>query len=89
MLFRSADVADLLSVVDNLTQLRLAGLMTVGPLQTDATVGFELVADLHRQLQPSHPGAHMFSAGMSGDFSQAIAAGATHLRIGTAILGSR
>ncbi len=84
-----ADVADLLSVVDNLTRLRLAGLMTVAPLQTDATVGFKLVADLHRQLQASHPGAHMFSAGMSGDFSQAIAAGATHLRIGTAILGSR
>ena len=42
-----------------------------------------------KRLRAEHPTATMLSAGMSGDLEQAVAHGATHLRVGTAILGSR
>jgi uncharacterized pyridoxal phosphate-containing UPF0001 family protein len=40
-------------------------------------------------LRQAHPNAHLISAGMSADWKQALAAGATHLRIGTSITGNR
>ncbi|MEU6378039.1 YggS family pyridoxal phosphate-dependent enzyme [Streptomyces sp. NPDC046909] len=73
--------------------LRLAGLMTVAPL-TGAYAGRELAAferlmDLSTDLRRAHPAANMVSAGMSADLEQAVAAGATHVRVGTAVLGVR
>ena len=41
------------------------------------------------ELRADHPEARAISAGMSGDFEQAVAAGATHVRIGRSILGER
>lgn len=84
-----ADVERLADEVAGLPGLRLAGLMTVAPLHTDPRAGFLEVSGMLTRLQQSHPEASMLSAGMSEDFDSAIAAGATHLRIGTAILGSR
>jgi uncharacterized pyridoxal phosphate-containing UPF0001 family protein len=69
--------------------LRLRGVMTVAPLGVPAGTAFAalaLVADRVRALEPA---ATWVSAGMSGDFAEAIAAGATHLRIGSAITGPR
>lgn len=69
--------------------LRLRGVMTVAPLGVPAGTAFAalaLVADRVRALEPA---ATWISAGMSGDFAEAIAAGATHLRIGSAITGPR
>ncbi len=69
--------------------LRLRGVMTVAPLGVPAAVAFRalgLVADRIRAVEPA---ATWVSAGMSGDFESAIAAGATHLRIGSAITGPR
>ncbi|MGW3093830.1 YggS family pyridoxal phosphate-dependent enzyme [Streptomyces sp. NPDC001102] len=73
--------------------LRLAGLMTVAPL-TGPYAGreqaaFERLMDLSTGLRRAHPAANMVSAGMSADLEQAVAAGATHVRVGTAVLGVR
>lgn len=86
---RPADLADLADEVAALEGLRLRGLMAVAPLGEDPSRAFERLAQLHDELRQNHPDATWLSAGMSGDLEQAIAAGATHLRVGSAILGSR
>lgn len=73
--------------------LRLDGLMTVAPL-TGPYAGrqqaaFDRLMDLSTVLRRAHPAANMVSAGMSADLEQAVAAGATHVRVGTAVLGVR
>jgi PLP dependent protein len=70
-------------------RLRLAGVMAVAPLGADPGPAFARLAELSQQLQASHPGAGAISAGMSADFAVALAHGATHLRIGSALLGRR
>lgn len=45
--------------------------------------------DLSTDLRRAHQAANMVSAGMSADLEQAVAAGATHVRVGTAVLGVR
>jgi uncharacterized pyridoxal phosphate-containing UPF0001 family protein len=50
---------------------------------------FAVLADVAAELRRSHPRATTISAGMSGDLEAAVACGATHLRVGTALLGSR
>ncbi|MBQ1087782.1 YggS family pyridoxal phosphate-dependent enzyme [Streptomyces sp. B93] len=73
--------------------LRLAGLMTVAPLTGEYAgrerAAFERLMDLSTHLRGSHPAANMVSAGMSADLEQAVAAGATHVRVGSAVLGVR
>jgi pyridoxal phosphate enzyme (YggS family) len=69
--------------------LELVGLMGVGGLDVAPEREFERLAELSGQLQQIAPNADRLSMGMSGDFEAAIAYGATHLRIGTAITGNR
>lgn len=69
--------------------LRLAGVMGVAPRGGDARAAFEVLAQAHQQVLDLDRSAQIFSAGMSGDFVQAIAAGATHVRLGSALLGER
>ena len=69
--------------------LELVGLMGVGGLDVAPEQEFERLAQLSGLLQQLAPGADRLSMGMSGDFETAIAYGATHLRIGTAITGNR
>ncbi|WP_432135945.1 YggS family pyridoxal phosphate-dependent enzyme [Streptomyces sp. bgisy154] len=73
--------------------LRLDGLMTVAPLTGEYAgrqqAAFERLMDLSTHLRRAHPAANMVSAGMSADLEQAVAAGATHVRVGTAVLGVR
>jgi len=69
--------------------LVLRGVMAVAPLDTDPADAFTRLRELSRHVQAAHPGADAMSAGMSGDLEQAVAAGATHVRVGTAILQSR
>ncbi|HEX4257355.1 MAG TPA: YggS family pyridoxal phosphate-dependent enzyme [Streptosporangiaceae bacterium] len=69
--------------------LRLGGVMAVAPLGVPAArafAGLDAAAAAVRAVQPA---ATMISAGMSGDLEAAVEAGATHLRIGTALLGDR
>ncbi|GAA3288646.1 YggS family pyridoxal phosphate-dependent enzyme [Arthrobacter citreus] len=69
--------------------LRLAGLMAVAPLDEDPRDAFGRLQDLSLQLREKYPEADSVSAGMSGDLEAALASGATHLRIGSDILGPR
>jgi len=69
--------------------LRLAGVMAVAPLSMSAERAFARLADASARLVAEHPQASGISAGMSGDFEKAIAAGSTHLRVGSALLGRR
>ena len=69
--------------------LDLAGVMAVAPLDEDPGEAFGRLAEVAAALRREHPGAVVVSAGMSGDLEAAVARGATHLRVGTALLGSR
>lgn len=69
--------------------LGLAGVMAVAPLDRDAAAAYAQLADIAAEVRTRHPTANWISAGMTGDLEVAIAHGATHLRVGTAILGTR
>jgi len=69
--------------------LRLVGVMAVAPLGEQARSAFARVREASERLQTLAPDATKLSMGMSQDFREAIAEGATHLRIGTAITGNR
>jgi PLP dependent protein len=70
-------------------RLRLLGLMAVAPLDEEPRRAFERVRLASQSLLAIAPDANALSMGMSGDFTDAILEGATHLRIGTAITGNR
>jgi pyridoxal phosphate enzyme (YggS family) len=70
-------------------RLRLRGVMAVAPLGADPVVAFERLSAVAEQVRRIEPAATWVSAGMSGDLEAAIAAGATHVRVGSAVLGSR
>ena len=84
-----AALDDLVDEVAAEPALRLRGLMAVAPLGGDPEVAFARLADLHAGVLERHTEATWLSAGMSGDLEAAVRHGATHLRVGTAILGSR
>ncbi|WP_287931687.1 YggS family pyridoxal phosphate-dependent enzyme [Arthrobacter sp.] len=84
-----SDVPALADAVADTPGLSLAGVMAVAPLGTDPAAAFALLARVSAALVAQHPGAAAISAGMSQDLEQAIAAGATHLRVGSDILGPR
>lgn len=69
--------------------IRVLGIMAVAPLGDDPRRAFATVRAASERLQATAPDATFISAGMSGDFREAILEGATHLRIGTAITGNR
>jgi PLP dependent protein len=69
--------------------LALGGLMAVAPLGEDPLAAFAPLRRLSAGIQSVNPSATVVSAGMSGDLEAAIECGATHLRIGTALLGDR
>ncbi len=86
---RPADVPGLCAAVAEAPALRLDGLMAVAPLGEEPPAAFARLARLGEEVRGDHPGATWLSAGMSGDLEAAISEGATHLRVGTAILRSR
>lgn len=86
-------LADLISSSDHLT---LRGVMGVAPLAGDPSEqrdvsahAFARLAEVSQRLREEHPDATLISAGMSEDLEEAVAAGATHLRVGSAVLGTR
>ncbi|MGA4799388.1 YggS family pyridoxal phosphate-dependent enzyme [Streptomyces lavendulocolor] len=86
-------IEELAGAVADAPGLRLDGLMTVAPLAGPYAgrqrAAFDRLMELASRLRASHPAANMVSAGMSADLEHAVAAGATHVRIGTAVLGDR
>ena len=83
---------DLLSLGQSITStknLDLVGLMVVPPVQAEPEKAFSEMAELAQRFRSEFPMAHSLSAGMSGDYEIAIAHGATHIRVGSQILGLR
>ena len=83
------DLEDVAAAVASMSALRLVGVMGVAPLHGDAEAAYAELAGVSSRLRALHPAATSISAGMSADFSLAIRAGATHVRVGSAVLGER
>jgi pyridoxal phosphate enzyme (YggS family) len=79
-------LADAVAAADGLD---LRGVMAVAPMGVDPEAAFGRLANVAMAVRREHPAATWVSAGMSGDLEAAVACGATHLRVGSAILGSR
>jgi pyridoxal phosphate enzyme (YggS family) len=71
------------------SRLRLGGVMAVAPADWPPDRAFAQLAGLSERLVAGHPGATSISAGMSGDLEAAVRHGATHVRIGSSLLGMR
>jgi PLP dependent protein len=84
-----ARVPDLARQVQATEGLRLRGVMAVAPLGADPAPAFDRLADVAAEVRGVDPGATWVSAGMSNDLEAAVLSGATHVRIGSAVLGSR
>lgn len=83
------EVAAVADAIAGAAGLRLAGVMAVAPLGGDPDAAFGRLAAVADEVRRHHPEARWVSAGMSGDLEPAIRHGATHVRIGTALLGGR
>ncbi|GAB7047366.1 YggS family pyridoxal phosphate-dependent enzyme [Catenuloplanes indicus] len=70
-------------------ELTLRGVMAVAPQDWEPAAAFARLAAVAARVRAAHPGAELVSAGMSGDLEAAIAHGATHVRVGGALLGLR
>jgi pyridoxal phosphate enzyme (YggS family) len=85
----TADLEPLVERVVAAPGIRLLGVMAVAPLGAEPRRSFAAVRAASQRVAAIDPGAVWISAGMSGDYREAILEGATHLRIGTAITGNR
>lgn len=83
------DVPELARAIAAADGLRLRGLMCVAPRAADPAAAFARLAALSARVRSEHPDADALSMGMSGDLEAAVAAGATHVRVGSDILGAR
>jgi hypothetical protein len=84
-----ADVPALAALIAGEPALDLRGVMAVAPRGADPDGAFARLAAVSRVLCHTYPGAEWISAGMSGDLESAIRHGATHVRVGSDLLGSR
>jgi hypothetical protein len=84
-----ADVPALAESIAAQESLLLGGIMAIAPLDVPAADAFAALPRLSAAVRQIRPEAAMISAGMTSDLEEAIAAGATHVRIGTALLGGR
>lgn len=83
------DVEALATAVLASEGLRLRGVMGIAPLGGDPEGAFATLAGAAAAVHSLEPAATWLSAGMSGDLEAAIRAGATHVRVGSAVLGNR
>jgi pyridoxal phosphate enzyme (YggS family) len=84
-----AELVQLADLVNESNNLELLGLMAVAPLGVEPEKAFADLAQINQGFQSQFPNSKYLSAGMSGDFEAAIKFGATHIRVGSSILGSR
>lgn len=84
-----SELAALAEVVVAAPNLTLAGLMCVPPVSAIPAEAFSQIYSVHQRFLRDFPNAQSLSTGMSGDFGVAIDHGATHIRVGSSILGSR
>lgn len=84
-----ADLARVLESVASSDALALRGLMAVAPLAWEPERAYAILADIAAETRDTFPSATLLSAGMSNDAEEAIGYGATHIRLGGALLGNR
>ncbi len=84
-----AEVPAVAAAIAAQPSLRLAGVMGIAPLGRPARPAYARLREMAELVRAAHPAARVMSAGMSADMGEAIAEGATHVRIGTALLGGR
>jgi pyridoxal phosphate enzyme (YggS family) len=84
-----SELAALAEVVVAAPNLALAGLMCVPPVSAIPAEAFSQIYSVHQRFLRDFPNSQSLSTGMSGDFEVAIDHGATHIRVGSSILGSR
>jgi pyridoxal phosphate enzyme (YggS family) len=84
-----ADLTQIADLVNQSNNLELLGLMAVAPLGVEPDKAFADLAHINQGFVGQFPNSKYLSAGMSGDFETAIKYGATHIRVGSSILGSR
>ena len=85
----ASELAALAEVVLSAPNLALVGLMCVPPVSAIPAEAFSEIYSVHQRFLSDFPNAQSLSTGMSGDFEVAIDHGATHIRVGSSILGSR
>jgi len=85
----AGEIAGLAEALEAEPGLVLAWVMAIAPLTMEPAEAFAWLLDSAAPVRATRPSATVISAGMSGDLESAIAAGATHVRIGTALLGDR
>jgi pyridoxal phosphate enzyme (YggS family) len=83
------ELHSLAALVEKSPTHTLAGLMSVPPVEMNPDEAFAQLAVIHKEFMEVFPAAKSLSAGMSGDYEAAISHGATHVRVGSSILGSR
>jgi PLP dependent protein len=86
---RPGEVPGLADAIEAEPGLSLGGVMAVAPLGAPARPAFRRLREIAGAVRDTYPQATVISAGMSGDLEDAVAEGATLVRIGTALLGGR
>jgi PLP dependent protein len=86
---RDVALDDVVGSVASEDGLSFRGLMAVAPVEWDPGRAFADLASIAARIRVHYPHATVISAGMSGDVEQAIRHGATHVRLGSAVLGNR
>jgi pyridoxal phosphate enzyme (YggS family) len=84
-----SELSELAEKVEESSHLNLLGLMCVPPVSADPRAAFIEISQIHQSFMTTYPKARYLSAGMSGDYEIALECGATHIRVGSSILGSR
>ncbi|MGI9171121.1 MAG: YggS family pyridoxal phosphate-dependent enzyme [Candidatus Nanopelagicus sp.] len=84
-----ADLMQLAEQIMSLPNLEVRGLMAVAPLDQPTEQAFVRLQQIQQAFIQLYPAANSLSSGMSGDYELAISLGATHVRVGSSILGNR
>lgn len=84
-----AELFTLAERVTEISEVNLLGIMSVPPVDLEPKAAFEEISAIHQRFIKIFPGSPSLSAGMSGDYMIALEHGATHIRVGSKILGAR
>ena len=84
-----AELFALAEKVSALSEINLLGMMSVPPVNDEPAAAFKEIGAIHQRFIALFPQAPFLSAGMSGDYMLALEHGATHIRVGSKILGAR
>ena len=84
-----AEISALADAINRLESISVKGLMCVPPVEMNPAKAFAEIASIHQRFLATFPDGKFLSAGMSGDYMIALDHGATHIRVGSKILGPR